>query len=129
MFSEGDANRWAAEILRLETTNAALVAENQRLLTLVATLEARVAALEAAPSGPPPPVKPNPPRPDPATKPPRKKRAAAHNHGRRRATPTEIRTHAYDACPTCAYPLRGTSLARRREVLDLPLLTPVQVIE
>src|SRR5438105_7868950 len=118
MFSEGDADRFAGEILRLETTNATLVAENARLLALVATLEARIAALDAAPSGPPPPVKPNTPRPDPTTKPPRKKRDPAHNHGRRRATPTEIRTHAYDHCPTCAYPLRGHSIARRREVLD-----------
>jgi hypothetical protein len=40
-----------------------------------------------------------------------------------------VRTHAYDSCPTCAYPLRGNSIARRREVLDLPPPPPVTVIE
>jgi hypothetical protein len=75
----------------------------------------------------PPPRKP-PPAP-PTAKPPRAKRAAAANRGRPRSTPTEVRTVAYDTCPTCAYPLRGHSLARRREVLDLPLPPPVTVIE
>jgi transposase len=40
-----------------------------------------------------------------------------------------VRTHAYDCCPTCAYPLHGQSVARRREVLDLPPPPPVRVIE
>ena len=112
------------ENAQLRQANAALQAEVARLQTVVAGLEAQLAELRH--SKPPPPVKPNA---APAPKHPRKKRAPVHNHGRPRATPTEIRTHAYDTCPTCAYPLTGQSIARRREVLDLPPPPPVTVIE
>jgi transposase len=118
----------AEELDHLRSTNAALHAEVTRLQALVAALEAQLAALQL-PKEPPPFVKANKPAPDPATKPPRKKRDPRHNHGRPRATPTEVRTHAYDSCPTCAYPLTGSSIARRREVLDLPPPPPVTVIE
>ncbi len=134
MLTEDEADRLLTENQTLQATNITLVAENARLLALVSTLEARVVSLEARlatheAADQPPPIKPSTPRPAPAPQPPRKKRAPEHNHDRRRATPTEIRTHAYDQCPTCAYPLRGQRIARRRAVLDLPLLTPVQVIE
>ena len=113
------------ENTHLRQANALLQAEVARLQGLVATLEAQLAARQAPPP-PPPFVKPNTP---PTPKPPRKQRAAAHNHGRPRATPTEVRTHAYERCPTCAYPLTGTSLARRREVIDLPPPPSVRIIE
>jgi hypothetical protein len=113
------------ENAQLRQANAALHAEVTRLQGVVTALEAQLAALRH-PKSPPPPVKPNAP---PPPKRPRKKRDPAHNHGRARATPTEIRTHAYDTCPTCAYPLTGHSIARRREVLDLPPPPPVTVIE
>jgi regulator of replication initiation timing len=48
---------------------------------------------------------------------------------RRRETPTEIRRHALERCPDCGYPLRGESVARRRQVIDLPVLPAVQVVE
>lgn len=111
------------ENAELRQANAALQAEVAHLQTVVAGLEAQLADLRHSK---PPPVKPNA---APAPKRPRKKRAPAHNHGRPRATPTEIRTHAYDTCPTCAYPLTGQSIARRREVLDLPPPPAVTVIE
>jgi transposase len=113
---------------QLLTANAALQADVARLQTLVSALQAQLAAVQVQ-KDVPPGVKPNKPRPDPAQKQPRKKRAPAHNHGRPRATPTEVRTHAYDTCPHCAYPLSGTSIARRREVLDLPPPPLVTVIE
>lgn len=113
-----------------------LLAENMALREqlaaathLIAQLQARVAALEQQKTPPPPFIKPNTPPPAPAPPRPRKKRAPAQNHGRPRATPTEVRTHAYERCPTCAYPLRGHSIARRREVLDLPPPPPVRIIE
>lgn len=116
------------EVVELRAANAALQAEVTRLQTVVATLEAQIATLQQDKTAPPF-VKPNKPRPDPAHKRPRQKRDPVHNHGRPRATPTEIRTHAYDSCPSCAYPLTGSSIARRREVLDLPPPPPVTVIE
>jgi transposase len=118
---------FANENARLRTENATLQAQVTALQAQVLSLQQQVAALEARLPPPPAPRSPRPPpAPDP---PPRQKRAAGHNHGRSRATPTEVRTHAYDACPTCAYPLHGQSLARRREVLDLPPPQPVTVIE
>jgi hypothetical protein len=58
----------------------------------------------------------------------RKARAPEHNHGRRKMTPTRIVQHAYERCPDCAYALSGVSIARRREVIDLPP-TPIAVTE
>ena len=117
--------------MNLADENARLRAENATLQAALLTLQQRVADLEAALAAARSPIA-LPPRPAaPATLPklPRKKRAAAANHGRKRATPTEVRTHAYDHCPTCAYRLGGHSIARRREVLDLPPPSPVTVIE
>jgi transposase len=113
---------------QLRADNTTLQAEVTRLQTLIATLQEQLAALQAQKEMPPG-IKPNKPRPDPAQKRPRKKRDPVHNHGRPRASPTEVRTHAYDTCPTCAYALSGTSIARRREVLDLPPPPPLTVIE
>jgi transposase len=113
------------ELAQLRTANAALQAEITRLQALVTTLQAQLTALQ---QHPPPFVKPNTPAPA-GPKPPRKKRDPRFNHGRGRARPTEVRTVAADTCPTCHYALRGCSIARRREVLDLPPPPPVTVIE
>ncbi len=113
------------EVADLRQATAALQAEVTRLQTVVTALEAQLADLRQQKT-PPPFVKPNNP---PAPQRPRQKRDPAHNHGRPRATPTEVRTHADDPCPTCAYPLTDQSIARRREVLDLPPPPPVTVIE
>ncbi len=64
-----------------------------------------------------------------ATEEPRKKRAAEHNKGRPRQTPTRVVQHAYERCPDCAYQLRGQSVAWRRQVLELPEPVPMEVIE
>lgn len=48
---------------------------------------------------------------------------------RRREPPTEVQQHALDSCPECQYPLRGHSIARRRQVIELPEMPPVRVIE
>ena len=60
---------------------------------------------------------------------PRKKRAAAHNKGRPRQTPTRIVQHAYERCPDCDYRLRGQSVAWSRQVLEIPEPVPIEVIE
>lgn len=59
----------------------------------------------------------------------RKKRAAEQNGVRKKEPPTEIRQHALDRCPDCNYKLSGHSIARRREVIDLPMMPAVQVVE
>jgi hypothetical protein len=127
MSFEEEASALRAENAQLQQTNQGLRAELAAARDQVAALQAQLTALTNR--KPPPPIKPKTPRPDPATQPPRKKRDPTHNHGRRRAPPTAIRTHAYDTCPGCGYALRGASIARRREVIDLPPPPPVRVIE
>lgn len=59
---------------------------------------------------------------------PRKKRQAKHNRGRMRAVPTQIVEHRIVTCPQCHLRLGGISLARVREVIELPEPQPVEVI-
>ena len=59
---------------------------------------------------------------------PRKKREAKHNRGRMRAVPTQIVEHRIVTCPQCHLRLGGISLARVREVIELPEPQPVEVI-
>ena len=97
---------------------------------LVTQLTRQVQELQQARSAPPPFVKPNThkvKREKKAT--PRKKRAAAQNHGRTYEAATEFRSHALAHCPDCGYTLSGQSIARRRQVIDLPAGQPVQVVE
>ena len=79
-------------------------------------------APRAGPYRPPTWAKAKTPRP-PGGKRPRKKRAAAHNHGRRRVVAAEVDVrvrHAPEACPHCAAKLHGGWVHRRVQVIDLP---------
>ena len=63
-----------------------------------------------------PGLKPAVRRPAPAPR-PRKRRA--QGYGRRRLPPTARQVHAYDHCPHCATTLRGGTIKRTREVIEL----------
>lgn len=124
-----------ALIAELQAQNALLsaqVAEEQRRNAAwgarVAELEEKVAELEARKTAPPSWAKANRGRPAGAETKARTKRAPAHDHGRRRSTPTRIVAHAYARCPDCAYALAGSSVDRRREVIEIPP-TAVEVVE
>jgi len=114
-----------ATIAQLEATIAQLEATIAQLEATIAQLEERVASGEGQKASPPPWAKAN--RPERAPK-ERHKRAPEHNGGRQRSTPTRIEEHAYARCPDCDYALRGHTIDRRREVIDLPL-APVEVVE
>ncbi|NJN17336.1 MAG: IS66 family transposase [Oscillochloris sp.] len=116
------------ELAQLRTENAALAAQVAALEQQLAAALARIAELEQQRHDPPPFVKTNRPKPD-EPKRPRKKRAAEHNRGRRCEPPTRTESHALAQCPDCHYPLRGTSMDYRRQVIDLPPPQPVEVIE
>ncbi len=119
---------------------AALQAENQTLRQEVAALReqntalqaqldaalARITELETRPPEPPAFVKPNTPKRE---RKPRRKRKPEHNHGRRLEPPTRIEQHALDRCPDCGQRLHGGTLARRRQVIELPEPQPVEGIE
>src|SRR6266545_4358664 len=101
------------EVVRLRTENRELKQQLAQVLEQLAAAQQRIAELEQQHSDPPPFVKPNRP-PSTAPNPKRKKRAAEHNHGRKRMTPTKCVEHALDCCP---------------EVIELPDPQPLEVIE
>src|ERR671930_1119514 len=113
--------------MTLEEEVAALRAENALLHAELAGARARIADLEKRKTPAPGFVKANTERKNRAQ--PRKKRAPEHNAGRPRAEPTQTVPHAYERCPDCGYLLRGQSIARTREVIDLPPPPPVEVTE
>ena len=116
------------EVVQLRTENQELKQQLAQVLQQLAAAQQRIAELEQQHSDPPPFVKPNRPTSS-APKPKRKKRAAEHNHGRRRMTPTKCVEHALERCPDCQYRLQGHSLDYSREVIELPDPQPVEVIE
>ena len=59
----------------------------------------------------------------------RKKRDAQYNRARRREAPTQVVEHRIRHCPVCANALGGISVARRRQVIELPSPPPVEVTE
>ncbi len=59
----------------------------------------------------------------------RKKRDAKHNHARGRSEPTQIVEHRIVSCPDCHLRLGGISLARVREVIDVPPPPPVDITQ
>ncbi len=122
-----------ADVAALQAENLALRQEVTSLREQTATLQAqltaalaRIAESEKKPPDPPAFVKPNTPKREPQ---PRKKRKPEHNRARRLETPSRIQQHALDCCPDCGLHLHGGTLARRRQVLELPEPQPVEVIE
>jgi transposase len=115
------------EVVALRTENALLRTELVAAAEAIARLQARIAQLEQRKTPVPGFVKANTERTE--RRQPRKKRAPEHNAGRPRAEPTQTVQHAYERCPDCGYLLRGQSIARTREVIDLPPPPPVEVTE
>jgi transposase len=90
---------------------------------------ARIKELEKQKTPPPAFVKADVKKAATEEKKPRKKREAQHNRARRRSVPTQIVEHHLAMCPQCDLRLGGISLARSREVIDLPPPAPVQVTQ
>jgi hypothetical protein len=127
MTLEEEVGQLRAENQVLREQNALLSQQVTVLREENTLLGQRVAELEQGDKRPPAFVKPNKPA---GPKGPRRKRAAEHNHGRKReGRATHRREHALEHCPDCGYRLRGHSVARRRQVLDLPETQPVEVTE
>ncbi len=94
----------------------------------LAAAQARIEELEKQKRPPPAFVKANTKKPSTQEKKPRKKRDGRYNHGRPRSVPTQLVEHRLVHCPTCNLRLGGISLARVREVIELPAPPPVEVI-
>src|SRR5437588_7540807 len=89
--------------------------------------QARIEELEKLKTPPPAFVKANKKPPPEEPKKARKKRDARHNRARPRSQPTQIVEHRLLTCPDCQLRLGGMSLARCREVIDVPAPAPVEV--
>jgi transposase len=113
------------EFLRAE--NAQLKKRLSEALATTVALERRIAELEGR-GDPPPFVKANKPKPV-GEKKGRKKRATEHNHARKREEPTRTVEHALDRCPECNYKLRGKSVDRIRQTIELPEPQPIEITE
>jgi transposase len=122
------------ENVHLRAENQALrEALNQALAQLSQVREdlrlalVRIEELEKQKTPPPEFVKANVKKPKAEEKKQRKKRAIEHNHGRPHSVPTQIVEHRIVTCPDCQLRLGGISLARVREVIDVPPPPPVEV--
>src|SRR5579872_1629542 len=82
--------------------------------------QARIAELEQLKTPPPAFVKANTVKASEGQKQARKKREAKHNRARPRSQPTQLVEHRLVRCPSCALRLGGLTLARVREVIDIP---------
>ena len=129
MNAEEEVKALHKELSELRETLQGLRKENQGLKEQLAAANQRIAELEKQKTPPPAFVKANVKKPSAKEKKPRKKRDARYNQARRRAMPTQMVEHRIVRCPDCDLRLGGISLARSREVIDIPIPAPVQVIE
>jgi transposase len=86
----------------------------------LAVANKRIEELEKQKTPPPAFVKANVRKPQEGQKQPRKKRDPKHNRAWRREKPTRIVEHRISTCPMCSSRLGGISVARRRQVIELP---------
>lgn len=117
--------RLVRELEQARVESARLQGEVDRLVLRVEELEAELAG--RGPGSPRPPAwvkKSTAPRG--ADKSPRKKRDT--NFARKRGVATRQVTHVAEACPSCGCALRGRSVKRHREVIEL-VVSPVEVTD
>ena len=117
------------EALQLRKENQDLREALKQTQELLRVALARIEELEKLKTPPPAFVKAEVKKPAAEEKKPRKKREAQHNRARRRAMPTHIIEHYLTMCPECDLHLGGISLARCREVIDVPPSPAVQITE
>jgi transposase len=109
----------------LETTRETLQSTQEAL----AAAQVQIAELEKLKTPLPPFVKAKKKKSKEEEKKLRKKREAQYNRARRRSVPTQIVEHRIVTCPDCHLRLGGISLARCREIIDVPPPPAVEVTE
>src|SRR5216683_4497372 len=107
---------------------SAMQAENQALHEQLAAAHTRIEELEKQKTPPPAFVKANVKKPQVGEKQPRKKRDGKYNRARRREEPTQIVEHRIMSCPVCSSRLGGVSVARRRQVIELPPPPAIEIV-
>jgi transposase len=101
--------------------------QNRVFQEQVVAANARIEELEKQKAPVPAFVKANVKKKPSEEKKPRKKRDPKHNCGRPRSLPTQIVEHRLVECPNCRLHLGGISLARVREVIEVPDPPPVTI--
>ncbi|HPL30204.1 MAG TPA: IS66 family transposase [Anaerolineae bacterium] len=114
--------------MTLEQEVIALRAENAALRAELTTALKRIAEFEQGKKERPSFAKANRPK-KAGPKKPRRKRKPEQNGARRRETPTQSVSHQLEDCPDCGCHVYGESVARRRQVIELPPPQPVEVTE
>lgn len=117
------------EAIQLRKENQDLREALKQTQELLHVALARIEELEKQKTPPPAFVKANVRKLVAQEKTPRKKREAQHNRARRRSQPTHIVEHHLVMCPDCDLRLGGISVARCREVIDVPPTPTVQITE
>ncbi len=117
-----------AETSQLKTRIAELEQKLAEALAQLETATKRIAELEKLKTPPPAWLKPNKAKVVTEEK-VRHKRDPKYNHGRKLEIATHTKVHALDHCGECGYQLRGQSLSRVRQVIDLPPPAPVEITE
>jgi transposase len=115
------------EVAQLRAANQVLREALLQTQELLRHALARIEELEKQKTPPPGFVKANVKKLQVEEKKPRHKRDGKYNHGRSRAVPTQIEEHRIMTCPDCHLRLGGISLARVREVIEVPAPPPVEV--
>jgi DNA repair exonuclease SbcCD ATPase subunit len=121
MESEGATTQLKDRIIELEQKLAQALAQLE-------TANKRIAELEKLKTPPPPWLKPNKVKAE-TDKKVRRKRDPKFNTGRKLETATQTQVHALDHCGECGYALRGQSLSRVRQVIDLAPPRPVEITD
>ncbi|MHB8597870.1 MAG: hypothetical protein ACYDER_13780 [Ktedonobacteraceae bacterium] len=106
-----------------------LQSENHRLSEPLSEAQRRIEELEQLKTPPPAFVKANKKKPQAEQKQARNKRVARHNRARPRSMPTRLVEHRLVTCLTCHLRLGGLSLARCREIIDIPPPAAIEVTE
>jgi transposase len=115
-------------IASLEARLKETIAQLEEVREHLRVAQARIAELEQLKTPPPAFVKANKKTVSEEPKQARKKREAKANRGRPRSVqPTQIMEHRLLTCPTCQMRLGGVSVARVREVIDIPAPQPVEI--
>lgn len=117
------------EITQLKEQLRAEQGEKHLLPESLAAAQKRIEELEKQKTPPPSFVKANVVKPQDGEKQPRKKRDPKHNRARRREEPTQIVEHRITSCRVCSSRLGGVSVARRRQVIELPPPPAIEVTE
>lgn len=117
-----------AENSQLKTRIAELEQKLAETLAQLETATKRIAELEKLKTPPPAWLKPNKAKVAAETK-ARRKRDSKFNAGRKLEIATQTQVHALDHCGECGYQLRGQSLGRVRQVIDLAPPAPVEITD